>query len=247
MSIDSHFDERLALGSDLATIIVDAMPAFPKSFTEFYVIGLALQFQSNLQALLLLLANRFDSEAWSIGRSMVEMLIRLKWVYLRKSHAHWVIVAAELSDKRKAQRTRTRYSRLAIAAVDNRLANYQSLPKTGRYWDKSRGQFRSLPKIQDMAKECGMIQKYKGFFKLASDHLHFSHRILQRFISTDQQGNMTIVADVPPGDNLAFSSHYLLCLVILFVDLLKQNGFAVDSNRFTKIATQLHAIRPPNV
>jgi len=54
-----------------------------------------------------LLSQRLDSEAWTIGRSIAEILIRLKSVHKKKSNAIWMILGTELvkrnrlsSDKR---------------------------------------------------------------------------------------------------------------------------------------------------
>jgi hypothetical protein len=53
------------------------------------------------------------------------------------------------------------------------------------------------------------------------------------------------ILDHPPGDNLAFTSHHLLNIGLLFLDLLSDKcGWSIDKGRRSSIGQKFFAIRP---
>lgn len=251
-SSDPKFVERLKTGQELANLLADTLLNSPsaKSYTDLYSTGLALQFLSHLNGVLLLLANGLDGEAWIIGRSMVELLIWLKWVYKRKSHAYWVILGTEQSDRNRfsADKRPLRSKAAAIAAIDQRIARVLStMPKNARFFSKKiTGTLKRLPGAETMAKECGALKLYRGFFKWSSDHTHGSHRVLERFMILDSQrnftGKFTLTGNV---NDLPLASHHILSLVVIFLAALMKRGRPVDKSRFQSLGMKLTSLRPP--
>jgi hypothetical protein len=252
ISPDPDFQKRLQLGEQMAEFLRETLTAAPsvKSYAQLYTRGMALQFHSNLQAVLSLLSQGLDSEAWIIGRSMGELVIRVKWVHRRKSNAVWMILGTEQADLNRFSAYKGRRSRVhqaAIDAIQQRLAILPALSKKGRFWQKTQpGKVRRLPSIEAMAKEGGMVRFYRGFFKWGSEHTHASHRVLERFMVLDAQGRFTgRFVLVPPDNDLSLASHHLLVVVVIFLGFLRKYGVPlVDENRFVSMSQSLLSIRP---
>ena len=250
---DSHFAERLKLGEEMALLLADTMSKAPAtSYTQIYTLNLAMQFWSNLKAAMTLLSAGFDSEAWTVGRSMVEIFVRAKWVQERKSNAPWVTIGLELNDLNRfvSYKDRSRLRRAAIAELQAGLDSIAPmLSKRGRFWDKKRGKLRRHPSVDQMAKECHAVKIYRGFFKHGSDHAHSSHQVITRFMVFDAQRNWTgrFVLDRPPGDNLSFTSYHILNLAMLFLHVLEKScGWPADIGCRASIGQRFIAIRPTN-
>jgi Family of unknown function (DUF5677) len=251
MSADPNFAARLQVGEEIATLLANTLTAASPStnFTQLYTTGLALQFRSNLHAVLILLSHGFDSEAWTIARSMTEILVRVKWIHKRKSHAAWLTLGKELADRNRfaSYKSRSRLRIAAVAAIDERVAEVlPRLPKNARYWQKNRpGRLCKPPSIEKMAKECGMLKLYRGFFKWGSDHSHAAHAILERFMTLDAKGDFTgTFVLVPPPDELASTSHYILAMAAMFVGFLRKYGWPVNEGSYKSIAGKFFALRP---
>jgi hypothetical protein len=249
---DPNFAERLKTGQGLAVLLADTLVNSPGagSYAGLYSTGLALQFLSHLNAVLILLANGLDGEAWIIGRSMMELLIRFKWVHKRKSHAHWVILGTEQADRHRfsADKRSIRSKTAAIAAIDQRIAKaLHTMPKNARFLhNKAGGALRRLPNVETMAKECGALKLYRGFFKWGSDHTHGSHRVLERFMTLDSQRNFTGKFTLTGNLNdLSFASHHILSIVVIFLHLLMKCGWPVDKSRYQSLGLKLSSLRPP--
>jgi Family of unknown function (DUF5677) len=249
---DPDFQKRLRLGEQIADFLRETMTAAPsvKSYAQLYTRGMALQFHSNLRAVLKLLSEGLDSEAWIIGRSMGELVIRVKWVHQKKSNAVWMILGTEQADLNRYSSYKGRRSRVhqtAIDAMQKRLAIMPTLSKKGRFWQKTRpGIVRKLPTVKTMAEESGMVRFYRGFFKWGSEHTHASHRVLERFMVLDAERKFTgrfVLA--PPNDDLSFASHHLLVVVVIFLGFLRKYGVPlVDENRFVSMSQSLLSLRP---
>lgn len=243
--------KRLELGSELLNLLADSLtkPRPIKSYTDLHSTGLALQFHSNFGAALSLISQGLESEAWIVGRSMSEILIKLKWVHRRKSNAHWMVLGTELADHQRfsSQKSRSPQRKAAIVAIEKRFLNVlPGLSKKGRFWHKTkRGQVRSLPTIKIMAKEAGMVGIYQGLFKWGSDHSHASHRILQRFMILDNQRNFAgkFVVNPPAKDDL-WVSYHIPSMAMIFLGLLRKYRWPVNGNRFRSIGRRLLPFRP---
>jgi uncharacterized protein DUF5677 len=255
MSVNSELEKRLQLGSEMAEFLRDSFLTAPrKSYAQMYTLNLAMQFWSNLRAVLSLLADRFDSEAWTVGRSMVEIFIRGKWIQKRKTNAPWTVIGHELRELNRfmAHKGRSRARKQAIAALQERIDAFTSnLSKRGRFWSKKNsGVLRKEPDMNVMAKECGALKIYHGYYKLGCEHSHSSHHVLTRFMELDanRQWTGTFVLSNPPGDNLSMTSHYLLNLTFLFVMMLhKKAGWPIDATQWGTLGNRLIALRPGNL
>ena len=252
MTVDAHFAERLGLGKEMTALLLDSLGQAPKkSYAQVYTLNLAMQFRSNLNAVLTLLEHGFDSEAWTVGRSMVEIFIRTKWVQKRKSHAPWIIIGTELRDLNRfsSYKDRSRLRKMAVAEIQQRLDGMASkLSKKGRFWNRKKvGQLRNQPDLKKMAEECGMVKKYRGSYKWGCDHAHSSHKVITRFMDLDAERNWTgrFIVDRPPGDNLSFTSYHILVLALLFLYLLsKPCGWSIDERRRVSIGQKLIGNKP---
>jgi len=242
---------RLEVGAELKRLLADSVtaPRSIKSYTDLYSLGLALQFHTNFSAALSLLSQGFESEAWIVGRSMAEILIKLKWVHKRKSNTHWMVLGTELANHRRfsSEKSRSRLRKAAIAAIEQRFLNVlPRLSKKGRFWHKTKsGQVRTLPNIKEMAKEAGMVGVYQGFFKWGSDHSHASHQILERFMILDNHRNFVgkFVLNPSGKDDLSVSYHIPLMGPML-LGLLQKYGWPVDGGRLKSIGLKLIKLHP---
>jgi hypothetical protein len=212
-------DERLKLGSEMAAFLRKIFNTAPrKSYAQMSTLNLGMQFWSNLRAVLGLLSNRFDSEAWTVSRSMVEIFIRAKWIQKRKSNAPWAVIGHELRELNRFinQKNRSRARKHAVVALQKRIDAFTSnLSKRGRFWSKKRpGSLRQEPDVKVMAREAGAQRIYQGYYKLGCEHAHSSHRVLTRFMELDADRNWTgkFFLSNPPGDNLSMTSYYMLNL-----------------------------------
>lgn len=252
MITDPKFELRLQIGADMEKLLRDSMNTAPrKSYAQMYTLNSAMQFWSNLRSVLLLLSYGSDSEAWIVGRSMVEIFIRTKWIQKRKSHAPWIVIGHELRDFNRFtnHRDRSRARKQAIAAMQRRIAMFTSnLSKRARFWSKKHpGVLRNEPDLGIMARECGTVKIYRGYYKLGCEHSHSSYHVLTRFmgLDADRQWTGKFFLDEPPGDNLAFTSHYLLNATFLFMMMLhKKAGWPIDLTRCGLLGNRLIAIRP---
>jgi hypothetical protein len=255
MITDPDFEKRLQLGSEMAEFLTNALRTAPrKSYAQMYTLNLAMQFWSNLRAVLNLLSEKFDSEAWTVGRSMVEIFIRAKWIQKRKTNAPWAVIGHELRELNRfmSHKNRSRARKQAIAALQKRIDTFTSnLSKKGRFWSKKKpGSLRPEPDVKIMAKEAGAQKIYQGHYKLGCEHAHSSHRILVRFMELDADRRWTgkfFLSD-PPGDNLPLTSYYLLNLTFLFVMMLhKKGGWSIDTTKWGTLGNRLILMRPDNL
>src|SRR6266853_2804023 len=77
MDAAAEHRRRLVLVDDLAQLLIDALPKSSDSFAKLYVSGILVQFRSFLKSLVSLLSGGFVTEAWIVGRSMAECIIRV--------------------------------------------------------------------------------------------------------------------------------------------------------------------------
>ena len=86
-------------GEELEGVIRDGLKCRTESdFRGFYAIGLALQCLSHFRAGRLLVRNGFGEEVWILIRCMAEHIIKIKWFYLRRTNADWLIIAMARRD-----------------------------------------------------------------------------------------------------------------------------------------------------
>jgi uncharacterized protein DUF5677 len=251
---DPNFQKRLQLGRELVTLFADSLTAAPsaKSYPQLYTKGLSLQFLSNLRAALVLISQSFDSETWILGRSMAELLIRVKWVHKKESNAVWMILGTELADLNRfsAHKISSRHRNAAIAAINQRFSKLlPTLSKKGRFWHKTLpNRVRKFPTIEVMAEESGMLKLYRGFFQWGSWHTHASHRVLERFMVLDADRNfMGSFVLKPIREDLSFTTHHILCITIIFLGLLRKYGYPVNDNRFQALGRKIYSVRPANI
>ena len=253
MPQDLQLGARLDAGREVAQLLEDSLltNGAVKDYTELYTTGLALQFLSNLKAALSLLEQGTDSEAWIIGRSMAELVIRVKWVHKRRSNAIWMVIGTEQAELNRflSSKDLSRGRKEAIAALQERLKVLPKLSKKGRYWDKTTPwKVRTLPKILRIAKESGTLNIYRGFFKLGSEHTHASHRVLERFMILDEERNFAgRFSLVPQREDLHFTSYHMLSIAIIFLGLLRKWGWPVSNDRLCAIGNSLISLRPPSL
>jgi len=215
----------------------------PDEFGNLYITAASLQFRMHFRAAHLLLNSGFDAEAWILVRSMTELLIRAKWVKRNKSNAAWIIVGTELKElnRFKSQKTRSILGAAAIQSIQQRLDELKpKLPRNARCWSRNASrEFAALPSTEAMARECGLLKVYRTWFKLASDHTHSSHKVLERFIVGDGKGNFKhLILDPNPRD-LAATRYYLNCIAVGFMGLLVKSGWPIDKLRLQKIDAAL--------
>lgn len=215
----------------------------PKDFADLYITGAGLQFRSHFRAAHVLLRSEFDVEAWILIRSMSELLIRTKWVKRNKSNAVWIILGTETKDlnRFKSQKERSKLKTKAIQSIERGLNEVKPrLQRNARYWNsKSPSELASLPSIETMAKECGLLKTYRTWFKFGSDHTHSSHRTLERFMATDQKGNLRHwILDPPPAD-LSVTRYRLNCIAVGYLGCLLQFGWRIDKTRLEEITKEM--------
>jgi hypothetical protein len=173
---------------------------------------------------------------------MTELLIRTKWVKRAKSNAVWIIIGTELKElnRFRGQKARSRLKAKAIQGIQQRLdALKPKLPRNARYWNRKKpGEFASLPTTETMAKECGLLKVYRTWFKLGSDHMHNSHRVLEGFMVTDRQGNLKHWVLDPVASDLAGTFHRLDCITAAFMGYLQKFGWPIDKNRLEEVAAR---------
>jgi hypothetical protein len=121
---------------------------------------------------------------------MAEHIIKIKWFYLRKTNADWLIIATEQKDLNRLQGKRRllRVEKEAIQALDSRLSSL-TIRKTASYRDRKKGQLRPLLSTEAMATKAGLRKFYHSYFKAGSDRAHSRHQ-LDRFLHTDDQGTV---------------------------------------------------------
>src|SRR5205807_243335 len=107
------------------------------------------------------------------------------------------------------------------------------------------GRVRALPKIEQMAKQSGLLKYYRGFFQWGSNHTHASHRVLERFMVLDQDRNFTGTFVLNPLEiDLAFASHHILLTSFLFLAQLMKCGWPVDKGTYETLGKTLIDLRP---
>jgi len=230
--LSKDHQRRLALINELEPFLTGGVPASSSSFTEQYTASVIVQFRSHLKSLVPLLTSRFVSEAWIIGRSMSEAIIRIKWIHRRKSYPFWILIDTELFNRNHLANVRSSQRKQTLQAIDTNIANLASnLPKTGCYWDKKRGRLRRMNKtMYQMAKECGLLSFYKSYFFFASGYTHLSHHVLGRNIVSEIKTSLTFKLDTVSDQDVYFSSRFLLALCLTLLEILEKLGYPVDRN-----------------
>jgi hypothetical protein len=248
MSADNHFRDRMRALNELADLIETMVKSNSqaKDYGDFWVIGASYQFISNLRGAILLLNHGFDSEPWILMRCLAEISIRVKWAKKNQSNAKWLIIGTELSDLKKLLhfKKRNKIMQEAVSAIDQRLVGLaKSMRKNGRYWDKRRGMFRKLISTEQMARECGMLKKYRSYFRYGSDHTHFSHRVLERFMELSEERDFRNFVTAPLVD-LSSASNSVCSIAVTYVLGLRRFGWQFDEKCFLRIASQIAACDP---
>ncbi len=229
---------------ELASILSEALLSLhkPKEFADLYMTAAALQFRSHLRAADLLVQSGFDTEAWILIRSLTELLLRTKWVKRNKSNAVWIILGTELKELNqfRGHKTRNKLKVKAIETIQNRLDKLKPhLPHNARYQNRKKpGEFAPLPSAETMARECGLLKAYRGWFKLGSEHTHSSHRVLERFMARDENGEFKHWILDPQPEDLS-TGDLLNSLAVGFLAYLRKFGWSIDNNRLKAVTARL--------
>lgn len=243
---NNRIHQIVEAGEELESVIRDGLKCRTESdFRSIYAIGLALQCLSHFRAGRLLVRSGFGEEAWILIRCIAEHIIKIKWCYLRKTNADWLIIATERKDlnRLRGKRRLLRVEKEAIQALSSRLSGL-AIRKTASYWDKKKGQIRPLLSTEAMATKAGLRKLYHSYFKAGSDRTHGRHTQLDRFLHTDDQGAIRgIIIDPIPRD-LADAAYSLSAILVHLLLVFQKCGWTFDQSRLSASVARLRTLMP---
>jgi len=236
-------------GQELEGVIRDGLKSRTVSdFRGIYAIGLALQCLSHFRAGRLLVRSGFGEEVWILIRCVAEHIIKIKWCYLRKTNAEWLIIATERKDlnRLRGKRRLLRVEKEAIQSIGNRLGGLK-IRRNSSYWDRRKNQIRSLSSTEEMATRAGLKRFYQSYFKAGSDRTHGRHSQLDRFFYIDDQGSFRgFIIDPVPRD-LCDAAYSLSAILVRLLLVFQKCGWTFNQSRLSANVARLKALVPSSV
>jgi hypothetical protein len=238
--------EIVELGEELEAVALDCLRArHPKDYRDFCAIGLTLQCVSHFRAARELVKKAFEDEIWILIRCITENIIKIRWCYQRKHNAQWLILGTELKDANRLLRKKQllQSEKVALRTLQGRLAS-PPIRKSVPYWNKKTNQIRSLISTEAMATEVGLSKLYRSYFKAGSDRAHARHTQLDRFIETDDKGNIRGFVINPLPRDLMDASYSLSAILYHLLRVLDRSGWKYDHGRAHVTFRHLKALMP---
>jgi uncharacterized protein DUF5677 len=243
---NKRIHQIVEVGEELERVIRDGLKSRTLSdFRGIYAIGLTLQCLSHFRAAQLLVRNGFEDEVWILIRCMAEHIIKIKWCYLRKTNAEWLIIATERKDlnRLRGKRRLLRVEKEAIQALDSRLGGLK-IRRNASCWDKGKNQIRMLSSTEEMARRAGLKRFYQAYFKAGSDRTHGRHTQLDRFLRIDDQGSFRgFVIDPIPRD-LCDAAYSLSAILVHLLLVIQRHGWTCDQARANANVARLKSLMP---